>query len=211
MFKPTHQAMTYPVSIGGSIALNATLSAAAVIVLTARAGAMIPDKMEKIFGVPQAKHRTWTHWLVTCILAGLSIGLLVYGIGYGTEMIARDRLTGPHAHEVIRVIHQSSIAFGYFIGMGAMIGAVMHSLADACTEGGVPLLGPFYNKKIYLMPAGFRCGVGKKVKDENGKMVKTFELTAGEKRWFVFSYVMTALILFFHFAPVLHLQQHISS
>lgn len=210
MFKPTHRAMAITAAVGGSLALSAQPMAAAVIIISARATAMVPDKMEKIFGVKMQNHRTWTHWLVTCVLAGIVIGLIVYGIGYGAAELVHSRMHGHDGRHLAHIMRISAYGYGILIGVGAVIGSVMHSLADACTIGGVPLFGPFYKKKVWLMPDGLRCGVGKtqEVKDEHGKIkkVKTFEMTAGEKRWYALSYLATAAILFLHFAPVLRLK-----
>jgi hypothetical protein len=207
MFKPTHQALAVTAATSGAIAMNAPLTGALAIVLIARQCAMIPDKMEKLFRVKMANHRTWTHWLVTCVAAGIALGFIVYGLGYLVEYLMRPRLTGPHAHDLIRSVHVASIGAGVLVGVGATIGAVMHSLADACTIGGVPLLGPFYTKKIWLMPDGLRIGVGQKVQDQFGNTIKTRELTIGEKRWFLLAHATTMFILFLHFAPYMHLDK----
>lgn len=205
MFKPTHQAMAITTAVGGSLAMAAPLPAAIVIVVSARYTAMVPDKMEKLFMVKMSNHRTWTHWLLTCVAAGVAIGLIIYGLGYGSSELIRDRMHGHDGRHLAHIIYISGAGYGVLIGIGAVIGSVMHSLADACTIGGVPLLGPFYRKKIWLMPEGLRCGVGKKVEDEDGKMVRTFYMTPGEKRWYVLSYLTTAAILFLHFASSMHL------
>jgi len=204
MLRPTHQAISVTSSVGASIAMSVPLSGAVAIVVVARQAAMLPDKMEKIFGVKMTNHRTWTHWLLTCFLTGAVLGLMVYGLGYLVEYLMRERLTGSHAHEVLRTIHTASIGGGVIVWIGSTIGTVTHSLADACTLSGVPLFGPFTKKKFWLMPDGLRTRTGDLAKAMKGERMI---MTAGEKRWFILAHFMTIFILFLHFAPYMHLDK----
>lgn len=208
MLKPTHRSLATTTAIGISLAVAPPIVASLSIVATARTCAMLPDKMEKWFFVGQDKHRTWTHWLITCIISGICLGLIVYGLGYGASEIAQSRMCHKghcdhNARGVVTNIYQFGIIGAYLVGVGAIIGAVIHSLADACTLSGVPLFGPFTKKKFWLMPEGMRTRTGEtKTTLLRGKP-KPFQMTAGERRWLIGSYLFMALLLFLHFAPYL--------
>lgn len=216
MFKPTHKAMATTVAVGTSIALSPTLLGAAVIVLSARGQCMMPDKMERWFGVKMDDHRTWTHWLLTAVVASIIIGALVYLAGYGVAELAKERMVNAHGtttkdgREFANAALQVGYSFGFLIGLGVLIGAVIHDLADACTVGGVPLLGPFTKKKYWIVPKGMRVYVGELaiVTDPNTgkpKKVRTRELTKGERVWLMGAHAMTLSILFFYMLPYMNM------
>jgi hypothetical protein len=187
--------------------MSLPIVAAVVVVGTARGCAMLPDKMEKYLFVKE--HRTWTHYLITCLISGVVLGLIVYGLGYGSSELLHSRMCthgahhacDRHARGVIKNVYELGTLGAYLVGMGAMIGAVVHTLADACTLSGTPLLGPFSKKDRHLMPEGMRTRTGEiKTTLLRGKP-EPFQMTAGERRWLIMSYVTTAAILFLHFAP----------
>lgn len=208
MLKPTHRALATTTAVGVAVVTTPPIIAAISFVAVARTCAMLPDKMEKWFFVGQDNHRTWTHWLITCIISGICLGLIVYGIGYGASEIAESRMClkgrcDSNARDVVTSIYQFGIIGAYLVGAGAIIGAVIHSLADACTLSGVPLFGPFTKRKFWLMPEGMRTRTGEiKTTLLRGKP-KPFQMTAGERNWLLGSYIAMALLLFLHFAPYL--------
>jgi membrane-bound metal-dependent hydrolase YbcI (DUF457 family) len=207
MLKPTHQALTMPVTIGVSLAAALPLTAAVPVIIIARSCAMLPDKMERALGVKE--HRTWTHWLLTNIIVGVLLGLVVYGIGFGLSELSHARmchhgkhnLCDKHAREFIKNVYQFGILSSFIVGTGITIACVMHSLADACTLSGAPLLGPFTKKDIHLMPEGMRTRTGEiKTTLLRGKP-EPFQMTAGERRWLMSAYLITCSMIVFHFLP----------
>jgi membrane-bound metal-dependent hydrolase YbcI (DUF457 family) len=80
-----------------------------------------------------AKHRGATHWLLSAAAATIALA--------GAAGAVWASLTLP-------------VAIGAGCGYGA------HLLADACTTGGAPLLGPFSLRRVHLLPRGHRVATG---------------------------------------------------
>jgi len=198
MHRRCHRTVGLAVGVGTSVALSAPLAGAAVIALTARGGSMIPDYMERWFGVEQRDHRTWTHWLATTILVGLALGAVVYGIGYGAETLVHNNMEGREARHLARVLHEASVGMGILVAIGVTVGAMSHSLIDACTVGGVPLCGPFTKRKMWVVPRGLRTEVGDKEAERAGR---PFTPTVGEKRWTLLANLTTLGLIVLTFAP----------
>lgn len=199
MFNETHRQVGRTMGIGVAIALSPPLYGAAVIALTAQATAMVPDNMEKWFFVRRRNHREWTHWLVVTILFGVILGALIYGIGYGASTWVMDHMHAHTAREyasrraLSNALYQGGYVMGILIGIGAVCGAMSHSLIDACTHGGVPLLGPFSKEKKWLVPLKYRTEVGDKKKEAKGK---PFQPTKIEKRWRLLMNMLTFIMIF---------------
>lgn len=191
MHDPTHRIIAVAVGTGVAVSIHSRtgLMGAGVVVWAAWATAMLPDPdaMEKWF---RASHRGWTHWLLTTVLSALALGAIVYGIGYAAAAGVAE-LMGPKGRELVDVCLQAAVGMGVLIAIGALCGTVTHTLADACTETGVPLLGPFTRRRMFLMPDGWRCTVGEarlnsdgtKMRDKDNHIVYTGKRGKGEKRW----------------------------
>lgn len=92
-----------------------------------------PDRLE-CSGL--VRHRTTTHWLLT-------LGALVAAAAYG----------------VWQFLPEAAVP----VTLGLSAGLFGHTLADACTPHGSPLLGPFYARPVRLLPrrACIRTGSGR--------------------------------------------------
>lgn len=199
MMKPTHRACAITSSLPVSLSLGASTSAAVTIVGSSWICAMLPDKIEQMIGWGLDKHRTVTHYLINAVLMGLAFGLLVFGILYGLHELAQDRMTNDGGQRFAELLNESSVGFGILTAIGGVIGSVSHCLIDACTRGGVPLLGPFKKKKYWLMPEGMRVRVGEEIITRSG--AKRMVMTAGERRWLLGLNTLTIMILFFWISP----------
>jgi membrane-bound metal-dependent hydrolase YbcI (DUF457 family) len=80
-----------------------------------------------------APHRGFTHWLTTGALVAVACGALA-------------ALVMP----VLSVPVMLGVACGY----------LAHTLADACTPSGAPLLGPFSMRRVHLLPRRLRIVTG---------------------------------------------------
>lgn len=196
MMGPTHRALAVPVALGAGAALHATMDATAVIALAAWATAKLPD-IDCRSWFP-ADHRTWTHWLLTAILASLGLGLIVYGIGQGVAQLAQ----GPNGADLRHVSREGGLAFGILVGIGALCGTVTHALADACTISGVPLAGPFDTKDRHLLPEPLRVRVNPAKRNRKGEIKRTRggsekrAMSLGEWCWLVGAWSTTGLIVY---------------
>lgn len=200
MLGPTHRALAVTAATGVSVACSAPMLGAAVIITTAWHTACLPDRLEKLGG----RHRTWTHWLLTTILTALLVSGVVFGALYGLSELARDRMPGEAGARFADTIYVNAVGWGVLIALGALCGTVMHTLADACTISGTPLLGPFTRRDLHLMPPGLRTCTGQTVTHPDGTKERTWDMTGGERNWLLGAWATTVLLLALHWAPHLH-------
>lgn len=228
MLGPTHRALAVTAATGVSVACSAPLSAAAVIVLAAWTTARLPDRIERIwfwmnrrilrFGPHWRRHReNWTHWPTSCALIGAALGAAVYALGLGTAAGLTDLIESDHggldreARQLVGIAIQGGAIFGVLVGIGATLGSVQHPLADACTKGGAPLGAPFTRRLMWLMPRGWRVSVGEplynpdgtRARDEQGRALRSREMTDGEKRWLRGAWLVTGMLVASQFLPEL--------
>lgn len=203
MMGPTHRALAVTTSTVLCVAAKAPVDSSVIIVGSAWATAKLPDIDCKSWF--PAKHRTWTHWLITTILVAVGIGLIIYGIGQGVAAL----VDGPNGVEIRRTAREGGVLFGVLVGIGTLCGTISHALSDACTDGGhsgVPLFGPFSRRGVWLMPEPMRCKVNPVERDRNGEPKKTEggsekrSMSAGERCWLIgawaTTYVLITLALF---------------
>lgn len=140
----THQVIAVTTGLAVGVAVDATLVEHAALVGLAFLTARLPDIDQKLKwrGKRMFKHRTVTHYLFTVLAVSVLLATLAsYLVSlFGPEMMAY--VTGDQAAMVV------------FLGF--MSGCGSHSLADACTHSGVPLLGPFIRRDFWILPRPFR-------------------------------------------------------
>lgn len=214
MMGPTHRALAVTTATGLSVGTNAiwkgsvSPDAAGVIIGSAWIWGCLPDQLERwlrkwplrLLRIP-TDHRTWTHWLLTTVLMGVTVGAIVYGIGQGVAALA----AGPNEADLRDVAKGGGYVFGVLIGLGALCGTVSHALADACTDGGstgVPLLGPWKRDGVWLMPKGMRCKVNPAKRDRHGNVKKDRKgnekraMSLGEHCWHLGAWAATGLMIY---------------
>lgn len=200
MLAPTHRALAVTAATGVSVAASAPLATAVVIAWAAWVTARLPDRMERWFHAP---HRWWTHFLLTTITAGTLFGLLIYGIGW-VAAAGLAKLLGPGSGDVIAVALQAALGMGVLCAIGGIVGATSHTLADACTKSGSPLLWPFIRRPLWLMPEDWRTSTGRVVHDPaTGMNIRTREMTRGERHWLHGAWIVTGLLIASRFVPEL--------
>lgn len=96
-------------------------------------------------------HRGPTHYLVSAVLVGVAVGVLV-------------ALAAPGS---------------WWVGVAVAVGWVTHLLGDACTDAGVPLLGPWSTRRLGLWrPLRFKTG-------DNGFRVEVWLVRPALAVWLV--------------------------
>lgn len=177
MMGTTHQQVGVAAAVGLSAAASLPLSAAAVVVVSAARWSSTPDRMEKRF---RAEHRTWTHWLVSCLatavlpvvflvlVAVVVGGLLQYGWQPASfnDWVGRvpavweqvDRVARGHRWHgsLAEFVAGLALIVGLLVAIGRVAGMCMHTLADGCTPHGSPILGPFCKRPLHLLPHWLR-------------------------------------------------------
>lgn len=124
----------------------------AVFVGASWCAAKLPDKLERgvawlmpwrwrirswRFTVKAIEHREMTHWIVTAFAFALVAGA-----------------------DVAILLDVRSVAL--LVAAGAVIGWLMHEVADAMTLDGDPLLGPWSERHFHLLPDGYQFRTGSK-------------------------------------------------
>lgn len=132
MMGPTHVAIGTTTALGVVAVASPELMHGVILVAAAVGSSKMPDQLE-VFGL---RHRGPTHWLLTATLVCLVVGV-VAGMVVQTE---------PYA---------------WWILAGVAVGYGMHIAADCCTVSGVPVLGPFRKRPVWLLPRGWRFVTGK--------------------------------------------------
>lgn len=178
---------------GGAIGTGMGIppAGAAMLAWIAWRSSTFPDKVE---GPTFAKHRTWTHWISTLLAFSVVAGAIPVYAGKGVVWLIHSRLSG-RTHDLIVTVTGISWGLAIIVSFGFFIGALMHTLADAASEWGSPLLGPIYRERVWIVPRWLQF-------DHDGQ---------GEGIIRGLCIVTFCVLLFLWFAPPIHHLPHVGT
>jgi membrane-bound metal-dependent hydrolase YbcI (DUF457 family) len=175
-----HRSIGIAAAAGVGVALGVPLVGCALMMFMSGSSSSFPDQAEKPFRkhwkrktkklrareIPVttnelwfsrqlARHRTWTHWPSLWLVLSILLAMLITYAGQQVvDVIMTTHPHGFHPHQVMSAVE----GLAWLTSAGLFIGCSMHSVADACTDWGSPLCGPFKRKRYHITPENMRIG-----------------------------------------------------
>lgn len=176
MTNDTHRIVGGATAVGACAVASVPLLAAGIVVAAAWWASPGPDRLEHPLPVSlkterrlerllrvrlHFRHRGWTHWLVVGALVAAfivaMIALIAAGLGVAVEHASKEASIDLPDTGISR---DDLLVIELAAGVGAMVGYMMHSIADAMTKSGSLLFSPLYRKPIHLLPRWLRITTG---------------------------------------------------